>query len=451
MRSLLQAFPPIRSRLAAATLACVSAAGNAAPGEESLHRARALLLAGQADAAFALLAPEEATRAGEPPFDLLLGVAALESQRLIEAIIALERVLDLQPGNGEARAYLARAHFELGEDDTARSEFASLREDTELPAAVAQSIDRYLTIIEQRLDATRTRWNSWFESGLGWDSNVANATDADNIAVPAVGGVLILGDANRERSSMLWTFGGGTGFASPLAGGAWIIFGNASLLHRAAIEASDASQFTGSAQFGVARRMGENDLVRLAATAQRFDFGGERNRDLGGATVEWQHRLDARTEVIGYFQYALLSFPLQPIRNAHRYISGLGIGHAPGGRGSPVLFASVYGGVETAQQEGADFVGRRQMGARCGGEYTFDTRTVGFVSFDYAHSRHGADEPLFLATRDEHFYALSLGAQHPLIKGISLRPQVAWAKNDTNIPLFDFQRWEASLSLRSDF
>lgn len=417
---------------------------------DPLGQARALLLAGKAAEAYALLAPEEAARAGDPSYDFLLGVSALESQRAIEAIVALERVLDHQPDHGEARAYLARAHFELGEEDTARSEFASLRE-TELPADVARSIDRYLTIIEHRLDATRTRWDSWFESGLGWDSNVANATDADNIAVPAVGGVLILGEANRERSSMLWTLGGGTGFATPLGGGAWTLFGNASLLHRATVEVSDASQFTGSAQFGVARRVGEKDLLRLAATAQRFDFGGERNRDLGGATVEWQHRLDSRTELLGYFQYALLSFPLQPIRNAQRYISGLGIGHAPGGRGRPVLFASIYGGMETAQQRGADFVGRRQLGARFGGEYTFDTRTVGFLSFDYAHSLHGADEPLFLATRDESFYALSLGARHPLTQAISLRPQLAFAKNDTNIPLFDFKRWEASLTLRSDF
>ncbi len=431
------------------TCICMAAWPLVAAADDPLAEAERLLAAGQAEAAYTLLAPLELTRAGDTRFDFALGVAAIGSGRAIEATIALERVLDQQPTNAEARAWLGRAHFELGEDDTAREQFEGLRE-APLPPVVAASIDQFLTAIEQRIDATRTRWDSFFETGAGFDTNVSNATDVDRVAVPAVGGVLILADASREQASALWTFAGGTGFATPLDNRN-VLFANASLAHRAAVEAGDFNQFTAAAQLGLAHRLGANDLIRLAAMAQRFDVGGDRNRDLGGATIEWQHRLSQRTELLSYFQYALLNFPLQPIRDAHRYIGGLGIGHAPGGRGSPMLFASVYGGVETAQTAGADFVGRQQVGVRLGGEYTFDTRTVAFLAFDYAHSRYHGVEPLFLRTREEDFFSVVFGARQPLAQGISLRPQIGWAANRANLPLFDFKRWEATLNLRSDF
>ena len=53
--------------------------------------------------------PLEADRAGEPDFDFVLGMAAIDSGRIAEAIFALQRVVDTQPENGPARAELGRA------------------------------------------------------------------------------------------------------------------------------------------------------------------------------------------------------------------------------------------------------------------------------------------------------------------------------------------------------
>jgi len=425
------------------------ASGTGAVAADVLVEARALLTQGRAGEALALLLPFEGQRAGEPAFDFLLGVAALEAGETQQAVFALERTLDLQPDNDEARAFLGRAYFELGEDDTARAAFGDLR-DHGLPAAVAESVDHYLSAIDQRTDAMRTRWDAWFESGIGWDSNVSNATDASRIAVPAIGGVLILASGSREQSSLLWTTTGGAAFSTPIAAD-WTLFGNASLSHRQAMAASEFSQFTAGASLGTAWRAGEADVLRLSASAQRFDVGGARNRDLGGATLEWQHRLGQATELLTWGQYARLEFPLQPLRDVDRWVGGLGAGHAIGGRGSPVVYGSVYGATEQPHEDNADFVGREQVGLRLGGEYTLDSRTVCFLSFDYAKSLFHADEPLFLETRSEDFYAVALGARHPLGKHLSLRPQVGWSSNRSNIELFQYNRWETMLTLRSDF
>src|SRR5207244_648186 len=78
--------------------------------------------------AYALLLPQEAARAGDPEFDYLLGLAALDSGELERAVFALERVLAVQPDNHLARAEIARAYLEMGARDAARQELeAALR------------------------------------------------------------------------------------------------------------------------------------------------------------------------------------------------------------------------------------------------------------------------------------------------------------------------------------
>ena len=69
----------------------------------------------QAQKAFDLLSPLEATRAGDPDFDAALGIAANEVGQFARAVFALERVLATQPENARARAELARALFAIGD------------------------------------------------------------------------------------------------------------------------------------------------------------------------------------------------------------------------------------------------------------------------------------------------------------------------------------------------
>src|SRR3546814_19662724 len=68
------------------------------------------------------LAAQAEGRIGDPEFDYQLGMAALDAGRYGEAVIALQRVLAVQPNNAPARAELARAYALAGDIDTARAE-----------------------------------------------------------------------------------------------------------------------------------------------------------------------------------------------------------------------------------------------------------------------------------------------------------------------------------------
>src|SRR5574341_400922 len=99
-----------------------------AGADEVTDRAKRLLAQQQAKEAYALLAPLEEKRAGDPEFDYLLGIAALDAGEPERAVFALERVLALQPNNALARAEIARAYFIMGERETAKREFQAVRE-----------------------------------------------------------------------------------------------------------------------------------------------------------------------------------------------------------------------------------------------------------------------------------------------------------------------------------
>src|SRR5258708_12393226 len=90
-------------------------------------RAKRLLEQKQPKQAYDLLLPQEGARAGDPEFDYLLGVAALDSGNLERAVFALERVLAVQPNNHLARAEIARAYLDMGERDAARQQFETQR------------------------------------------------------------------------------------------------------------------------------------------------------------------------------------------------------------------------------------------------------------------------------------------------------------------------------------
>ncbi|HJS37469.1 MAG TPA: tetratricopeptide repeat protein, partial [Burkholderiales bacterium] len=90
-------------------------------------RAKSLLQRNDPVAAYKLLLPLEPQRAGDPEFDYLLGIAALDAGDAERAIFALERVLAVQPDNLQARAEIARAYMATGERAAAKRELEAVR------------------------------------------------------------------------------------------------------------------------------------------------------------------------------------------------------------------------------------------------------------------------------------------------------------------------------------
>ena len=108
----------------------------------NLAQAERLVRSGQFKQAYALLQPEQFVQSGNPDFDYIFGLAALESSESGVATLAFERVLALEPNHGAARLDMGRAYFALGDMARARREFDFALALNPPPAAVAM-MERY--------------------------------------------------------------------------------------------------------------------------------------------------------------------------------------------------------------------------------------------------------------------------------------------------------------------
>ena len=182
---------------------------------QTLTDAEALIRKGDFQAAYQLLEPLEADRAGDVEYDYLCGVAVVESNNLTRGAFALERVLATNPNHRDARAEMAKAHYLLGEKDAAKTEFNNVLAQNP-DAQTKKSIEKLLTAI-QKIEGTTTTFGAYLEFGLGRDSNVSSAPDLQSIGVPVFGGLLLdLGNSGKANADHFTNLAGGISFRQPL-------------------------------------------------------------------------------------------------------------------------------------------------------------------------------------------------------------------------------------------
>lgn len=419
--------------------------------DEALVEARSLIQRKQFGQAYTLLEPLTDERAGSPEFDYLLGIAALDAGHLTEAVFALERVLSVDPDNTAARAELARAHLNLGELKQAKYEFESVRRQ-DLPDSVERTIDDYLAAIATETSRRRTIYDIFLQAGLGYDDNVNSATDASQVAVPALGGlVLSLDDSGRSADSAIWNIAAGFDLSTPVRQSESLrFFGGMLLNQRIALDESDFSTRNLDVNGGF-HLLHDRHQFRLAAQAQRFYVDGKPNRDLFGGTFQWQYNLSPNTQATLFGQAAALRYPGQEVRDANRYTGGLGVAHAFKARGNPILFVSGYGGVEDEIESRRPDLGRDLYGVRVGGQFSMTKRLVGYGNLIYEDSEYGAPDPLFFSTREDELLDFTAGIRYAVDRHWSIRPEVRYTQNDSTLVVNDYDRVSVMVFIRNDF
>ncbi|HEU5284074.1 MAG TPA: tetratricopeptide repeat protein, partial [Burkholderiales bacterium] len=434
----------------AALLLCAAPLTRAA--DETLLRAKAMLDASNAKAAYELLAPLQSQRAGDPQYDYLLGVAALNLGRNTEAVFALERVLAVQPSNAPARAQIARAYFNLKETETAKREFETVRGQG-VPEDVRGTIDRYLDAIDRIADVEGMSAGFFLEFSAGYDSNINGATAVNEVAIPAFGNLAFrLDPLSVETPDWFFSAAGGIALSNPL-GKALALVGGISAYKRVNFEEDlfDTGYLDG--YLGLTHKL-RRDTFTLVGQANAFlvddPIYRHAYREAFGGTAQWTRDFDARNQLTAYLQYAALLYPEQAPRDADRYIAGAGYAHAFRG-GDATAYAGLYGGTEQARDDAFEYLGYDLAGLRLGGQKGLTERTYLFGSASVELRRAHATDPFFQVDREDEQYTASLGLHYLLPRAWRLSPQVTYLYNNSNIELNEYDRWQGFVTLRRDW
>jgi len=432
----------------AVVASCILLFSLGAAADAVTDRAKALLGRGDAQAAYQLLLPLEPQRAGDPEYDYLLGISALDAGDPERAVFALERVLAVQPGNLQARAEIARAYYVMGERDTAQREFESVRAG-DVPAEVRASVDRFLSAIAA---SRATRFNAYVEIAAGYDTNVNAATAQSQVAVPFFGGALFqLAPGALRLEDSFSSLSAGFAFGTDLSA-QWSLVGGASYYgkYNRTVTLFDMASYDGALGLRWAR---DANAVTAVLQGQTYNVDDRRYRDSLGGTLQWQHNLSEASQVSLFLQHAALSYPdpTQSIRDAHRSIAGLGLAHAFGGEHSPVVFISAYGGAERQDDESVPHLGHTPIGARAGAQTTLANHVILFGTLAAEQRKYDGDDPLFLVRRDDKQFDATLGINYTFAPKWSLRPQASYTENRSSIEIFSYKRTVAQVGLRRDF
>lgn len=431
----------------ALAFACALTAFQAHAADELILRGAELVKAGKGKAAYELLEPQEQARAGDKDFDLLLGIAALDVGQNTRAIFALERVLAVDPGNVRARAELARAYLAVGETQAARTEFESAKK-MGVPAEVEQTIDYFLSAVDRIENEGKTAVRGYIEGTLGYDTNVNAAPARSTIAVPGFADPFALSSASRAAEDWYGSIGGGFNFSSPVDADLAIV-GGVSGSQRWNQDISSANLTIADANVGAMYTQGKN-VYSATAQYNTLRVANDGFRNALGFSAQWQYNLDARNQFSAYLQYADLSYPDQPVRDADRWVLGAGYAHA--WREGLIGYVSAYALQENLHsKDQAPNIGLDGYGLRMGAQQRLNEKTTLFGNVAYETRRHDARDPTFLTTRHDEQFMASLSLSYQIKRNLKITGQYSYIDQRSNIDLYGYDRDTVSVTLRQEF
>ena len=440
-------------RLLLALGLCLLVAANAVlAANPDLEKADALVKEGKAAEAYALLEPFEFEQSGNIRFDYLLGIAALDSGKPDKATIAFERVLAADPNFAGARIDMGRAYFQLGDITRAKTEFESVLTQNPPPAAKA-TIEKYLAAIEQRQSVKQTKATGYIEASLGHDTNVNYATSQSQIAVPALGNLIFTLNPTGVKAPDSYLGIGLGGEVSHQFSPKLGVYAGADVRSRNNRTENQFDSISVDGRAGAALGEGAN-IVRLGVLSGRYELDHRTNRDTNGFNAEWRHRVDPTNQVSVFGQYVRLRFePTISVNNFDQSTYGVNWLRVVG-EGKGLLSASLFGGDERAPLR-ADG-GKSFYGLRLGGQAQLNEKTelfggIGaqFSKFDLANAAFSS--PTDSLTRDDKQYDANIGINWHYDKLWTVRPQISYLRNNSNIVIYQFDRTDVSITVRRDF
>ena len=455
----------MRTRLASLALSALAiTAASSAIAQAQLDRARELLRAGNAKAAYEELSKMQNELSGQAEFDYLYGVAALDSGRIEEAIIAFERVLALIPNHAGAQMDLARAYYAAGSFDLAEAAFLKLQRSNPPPAA-QEAIARYLDAIDARKRQTQPGWIGYGEVAIGYDSNItAVPSDFGAAAQQSFNLIGIQPTGNSVKRDAAYLQGAaGLEYSRPIAAG-WSTFAGGEARGRAYRNESDFNSTQGEVHAGGALNSGPNQY-RFAASYFAYNQEGEapgdprptNDRRMGGISADFRHALDPKTQLGAALLVNRIKFPDQPSENFDQVLASVSWLHSFERKGVPLVNLSAFASDDHAPNPiipGEDITkSKRLYGVRSYAQYSISPKLHLFDGLAFIHRRD--TDPFARSTTVEHgrdnYFESVIGAAWQFRERCNLRLQWTYSHNASNVDIYDFNRNEVSSTVRCDF
>jgi tetratricopeptide (TPR) repeat protein len=404
--------------------------------QDLLFTAEDLLGDGRSDRAYDLLISEEARLAGNPLFDYLLGVAALDSGRYSEAIFCLQRSLAVEPAFSGARMELARAYYEAGNEGLAKPLFVMLLDENP-PPAVRDVLHKYIDAIDAIPPPPKRRLIPFADVKFGYDSN-ANGSTADQKFLG-----FTLSPENIETSSQFVEIGTGFDWLVPRSSRfGWAVSGRVSQRVNPEAAFVDATVLSGLAGMNWNRGA---FFGRAGIDGYLGAREGESNESYGGLDLLLGRRMNERWDLsLGLSGGAQRFDESIETLDVNRFLYTLGVTrrfHAA------LISVQAIGGDESEVQSGSPY-GNSKSGGRLSINAQVGASALLFASIGALNSDY--DGLFFGAAREDKQLTsfVQLEFRDVLTDGLSIAPRVRYVDNESDVDLYEYDRTEYGVMVR---
>lgn len=429
------------------------------PHDQTLRDAEALMKAGKPAEAYKLLQPLEFDRSGEVRFDYLIGIAALDSGKPDKATLAFERVLAVDPNFAGARLDMARAYYQLGDLPRAKTELETVAKQNP-PEAARATIQKYLDAIASQQSAKQTRFSAYLEGMIGRDTNVNNSTSESQISVPVFGNqTFTLSPTNLKTPDNYLGLAAG-GEVSHRLSTQWGLYAGADIHQRNNQTETDFDTQNMDGRAGITFTDGENNIFRIGTMGGRYNVARSHNRDSAGINADWRHIFSPANQASIFVQQSRNYFkdPLITINNFNQTTLGAGWQHVLAD-GQSILFGSLFlineddtAPITPANPSGGRSDGNKRTSAiRAGGQTALNETTEFFAHAGYQLGSYDKTNAAFLRERVDRQTDARIGANWHWDRNWTLRPQINYSRNESNIVIYSYDRLDFSLTIRREF
>jgi len=403
---------------------------------------------------------------GNPIFDFFYGVAAIDAGHAGEGVLALERYLLSFPDNRSARFQLARGYYVLGEDQRARDEFQNLLADA--TGTEKTTAERYLDAIKAREGRYQPTATGYLEAGLGYDSNInSGIPGGSTFSLP--GGLSLVLSPNSvmaKTADAFATLQGGVQGTYPISPGA-AAFGTAGFdskfYSRGNNDQFSQANFGGS---GGVSYLSDKNLYKVGLGVSEGFVNRQDYLTTLSLFGEWQHQYDQFNRFSVGAQVADLDFRKMDVYTALDKSTKATVEGTPtrdsGFMGLsaawtrsfnieylPVLDMSLNYG-EERNNTGRTDLSRDIYGGKVGVSLTPAPKWGMALAAGVQETTYKAPGA-FAASRKDQAYTLDGSLSYFYSKEWSVRMEAAVSQQQSNIGLFDYDRYVVGVKARYDF
>ncbi len=405
--------------------------------KELLEKAEVLIANNQSIRAFSLLNPLAETNAGNPQFDYLLGLSALETGKTSIAIFALERSVAIHPNFGGAHFELGRAYYRAHELHQAKRQF-EISQSLQPPRELQQFITVSLKKINAKLYEKPINFETYVTLKGGFDDNVNSATENESFL-----GLILTQESKATPSEFMGLTMNNT--ATYSSNKRTDIYLSAAIFDNRYNRASFVNSSGAMSSIGMSyKRLKFSTNTNISVTA--FYLGTEFNTGIIRSTAQWNYFASptirfGTSSTISYYTHAS-NFSLRDryqgsieINTKFSYklfipstalLAGYIEYDAPKLKSSPYEKNSLHTKIITNHFLG----GKKQF----------------FTQIKLSTSNY--NKPFIGTIRKEKKANFSSGINIIIRKNLSIIPQIKYIKNISTVSLFDYDRFSINLSVQ---